>query len=603
MTKIFKFLFVFSLLAFAYRAEAKVCFLPGVFADDGCLGGTISGSDDSCAGYDSNPCPAGYKQETCTTKNGTTKYRCTCDRDIVYTPAQMKEKGYKCTTHYDSTCGCPRDYTICDRDIYPLAQGDGYCKDKLPNTNPHKECTNPSDNNSYKVKGSKVFYDMCVCSNYPYNCKSTGLTPPSNDYLSCTDSKGNKHYSACDCASNWSETPCNQRTDGCTEVSKKIDKLGTSDKCYLCSSYKCPNAGDINLEEYWCDVPQGLQTDCEKLGYTNAPNGACPNGEVTVKCPFNRKYMYCLSICNTAADTNCAEWSGTGKDCTCTTCKSGYELKNGKCEQKTACATGTYKTKSECETANPDAWKCTLNSAGCYEPKTLTKICRIGTYQTKEECVNAAGNGFRQLCTETSNGCWAPKNPTVSCSGYTLSKCPANGVCSTCPSDKSRFKLTGCNTNYYLDTDKCVSCASAKSSLESEAKLAANSWLTCCTAPNSGPTHGPVQAVGYRCGDAILSKKCRSSCTDYTSIGSWSDGCFRLGNQAPLNPTIPEMKNACLNVLTDVANRVKNFNNVCPNYEITASINPSRQCDNINCGGETTLVSGSGTYKGCKYGL
>lgn len=304
--------------------------------------------------------------------------------------------------------------------------------------------------------------------------------------------------------------------------------------------------------------------DCTTLGYATADVSGCSH---YIYCPFDTAYKRC---------TNAVE---------------------------TACALGTYKTKSECETANPDAWKCTLNSAGCYEPKTLTKICRIGTYQTKEECVNAAGNGFRQLCTETSNGCWAPKNPTVSCSGYTLSKCPANGVCSTCPSDKSKFKLTGCNTNYYLDTDKCVSCASAKSSLENEAKLAANSWLTCCTAPNSGPTHGPVQAVGYRCGDAILSKKCRSSCTDYTSIGSWSDGCFRLGNLAPLNPTIPEMKNACLNVLTDVANRVKNFNNVCPNYKITASINPSRQCDYINCGGATTLMSGSGTYKGCKYGL
>ncbi len=304
--------------------------------------------------------------------------------------------------------------------------------------------------------------------------------------------------------------------------------------------------------------------DCTTLGYATADVSGCSH---YIYCPFDTAYKRC---------TNAVE---------------------------TACATGTYKTKSECETANPDAWKCTLNSAGCYEPKTLTKICRFGTYQTQEECEKSGGNGFLQLCKENSNGCWAPLNPTTGCSSYKLSKCPANGVCSTCPSDKSKFKLTGCNTNYYLDTDKCVSCASAKSSLENEAKLAANSWLTCCTAPNSGPTYGPVQAVGYRCGDAILSKKCRSSCTDYTSIGSWSDGCFRLGNLAPLNPTIPEMKNACLNVLTDVANRVKNFNNVCPNYKITASVNPSRQCDYINCGGETTLVSGSGTYKGCKDGL
>ena len=303
--------------------------------------------------------------------------------------------------------------------------------------------------------------------------------------------------------------------------------------------------------------------DCTTLGYATADVSGCSH---YIYCPFDTAYKRC---------TNAVE---------------------------TACATGTYKTKSECETANPDAWKCTLNSAGCYEPKTLAKICRFGTYQTKEEC-EKAGNGFMQFCTEDSNGCWAPLSPTVSCSGYTLSKCPANGVCSACSSDKSKLKLTGCDTNYYLDTDKCVSCASAKSSLENEAKLAANSWLTCCTAPNSGPTYGPVQAVGYKCGSVILSKKCRSSCTDYTSIGSWSDGCWRLDIQTSPNPTIPEMKNACINVLTDVANRVEKFNNVCPNYKITASINPSRQCDYINCGGETTLVSGSGTYKGCKYGL
>ena len=593
MTKMLKLLFVFSFIAITSSAEAKVCFLPGVLSGDGCMN-SAAYENNPCPGFSrTTPCLSGYSQETCV-KGSQTLYKCTCQSGN-FTRDNGLETTYTCTKSYDSACGCSPQDTKCNSNIFKLAQEDGYCTAKFLGSEPSETCTNPSD--------GKIFYKDCQCSSsvYPYTCKENGLKAPSGTN-SCTDRGGNKHYSRCDCADNWQSNPCNERTDGCTAVGKRVLR-GDNEYCYSCTAEKCAKAGEINLDNYWCAMPQGSQTDCAKLGYTYVQSGKCPDGSIGIRCPYNKQYMYCLSICNTAADTNCAEWSGTGKDCTCTTCKSGYELKNGKCEQKTACATGTYKTKSECETANPDAWKCTLNSAGCYEPKTITKICRIGTYQTKEECVNAAGNGFRQLCTETSNGCWAPKNPTVSCSGYTLSKCPANGVCSTCPSDKSKFKLTGCNTNYYLDTDKCVSCASAKSSLESEAKLAANSWLTCCTAPNSGPTHGPVQAVGYRCGDAILSKKCRSSCTDYTSIGSWSDGCFRLGNLAPLNPTIPEMKNACLNVLTDVANRVKNFNNVCPNYKITASINPSRQCDYINCGGETTLVSGSGTYTGCKYGL
>ena len=593
MTKMLKLLFVFSFIAITSSAEAKVCFLPGVLSGDGCM---------NSAAYESNPCPgfsrttpclSGYSQETCV-KGSQTLYKCTCQSGN-FTRDNGLETTYTCTKSYDSACGCSPQDTKCNSHIFKLAQEDGYCTAKFLGSEPSETCTNPSD--------GKIFYKDCQCSSsvYPYTCKENGLKAPSGTN-SCTDRSGNKHYSRCDCADNWQSNPCNERTDGCTAVGKRVLR-GDNEYCYSCTAEKCAKAGEINLDNYWCAMPQGSQTDCAKLGYTYVQSGKCPDGSIGIRCPYNKQYMYCLSICNTAADTNCAEWSGTGKDCTCTTCKSGYELKNGKCEQKTACATGTYKTKSECETANPDAWKCTINSAGCYEPKTLAKFCRIGTYKTRQECEKSGGNGFLQLCKENSNGCWAPLNPTTGCSSYKLSKCPANGVCSTCPSDKSKFKLTGCNTNYYLDTDKCVSCASAKSSLESEAKLAANSWLTCCTAPNSGPTYGPVQAVGYRCGNAILSKKCRSSCTDYTSIGSWSDGCFRLKHQASLNPTIPEMKNACINVLTDVANRVKNFNNVCPNYKITASISPSRQCDYINCGGETTLVSGSGTYKGCKYGL
>ena len=593
MTKMLKLLFVFSFIAITSSAEAKVCFLPGVLSGDGCMN-SAAYENNPCPGFSrTTPCLSGYSQETCV-KGSQTLYKCTCQSGN-FTRDNGLETTYTCTKSYDSACGCSPQDTKCNSNIFKLAQEDGYCTAKFLGSEPSETCTNPSD--------GKIFYKDCQCSSsvYPYTCKENGLKAPSGTN-SCTDRGGNKHYSRCDCADNWQSNPCNERTDGCTAVGKRVLR-GDNEYCYSCTAEKCAKAGEINLDNYWCAMPQGSQTDCAKLGYTYVQSGKCPDGSIGIRCPYNKQYMYCLSICNTAADTNCAEWSGTGKDCTCTTCKSGYELKNGKCEQKTVCATGTYKTKSECETANPDAWKCTLNSAGCYEPQTLTKICPIGTYKTREECVNAPGNGFWQRCVEDSNGCWAPKDFTISCSGYTLSKCPANGVCSACSSDKSKLKLTGCNTNYYLDTDKCVSCASAKSSLESEAKLAANSWLTCCTAPNSGPTYGPVQAVGYRCGDAILSKKCRSSCTDYTSIGSWSDGCFRLGNQAPLNPTIPEMKNACINVLTDVANRVKNFNNVCPNYKITASINPSRQCDYINCGGETTLVSGSGTYKGCKYGL
>lgn len=584
MTKIFKFLFVFSLLAFASQAEAKVCFLPGVFADDGCLDGTIIDSD-SCAGYNrTNECPAGYKQEACTTSNGTTKYRCTCDTDNVFTPAQMKDNGYICKTSYDASCGCPRDYTICDRDIYKLAQGDGYCENKLPNTKPNKVCTNPSDNDLYAVNGKRDFYDMCVCSNYPYNCKSTGLTPPSNTYLSCTDSKGDKHYSACDCASAWSETPCDQRTDGCTQVSNKVDKLGTSDKCYLCTSYKCPNAGDINLESYWCDIPQGIETDCEKLGYTYAPDGSCPDGKVTVKCPFNRKYMYCPTTkCNKGfAHTveECGQTDGYNfgsldsdgcGQCSAKTCpvynvkvnettsvnvqttidsnvencgqtgsKGYYIALSGSFSGEKPCyACAPYSCPSGYTAGVASVNDCDDPEAMIYTPSTIyqgdkvcgkcsAKVCLSGEYAKKSDCEkHDTDPNLHNFCQKNNDTeCYYRQTISLGCT-YTLDTCPANSVCDSCTKNGAlKYKVTSCNPNYYLNGSKCESCVTAATSLKNEHDYAANSYFACVSNSNTlDKTYMPDAIRKYLTMNTCICDTESSCRTNQTNIpGAWDDG-------------------------------------------------------------------------------
>lgn len=654
MTKIFKFLFVFSFLALASQAEAKVCFLPGVFANDGCLDGTFSGSDDSCADYkESCPCPAGYKQEKCTTQNGTEKCRCTCDQDNVFTPAQMKEHGYKCTISYNSRCGCPRDYTICDQDIYPLAQGDGYCESKLPNTKPNKECTNPSDNNLYKVKGSKVFYDMCVCSNYPYDCKSTGLTPPSNTYLSCTDSNGKKHYSACDCASNWSETPCNQRTDGCTEVSNKVDKLGTSDKCYLCSSYKCPNAGDINLEEYWCDVPQGLETDCEKLGYINTNGGACPDGKVTVRCPFNRKYMYCPSGSCNHGFAHTVEECSTNKDAT-----GGYTLGAadsdgcGQCIAKTCpiynvkidsttstnvqtttdadsenCGktgsqgyytafSGSYSGENACYACVPYSCPsgftaglasindCSDPEAMIYTPSTIysgdkvcgkcaAKACLSGEYAKKSDCEkNETDPNLRNFCKiNDDTKCYYRYTPSL-CS-YTLNECPKNSSCDSCTKNGAlKYKVTGCDDNYYLDGDTCKSCTTAATSLKNEHDFAANSYFACVeTSYTPDKTSYMPDAINKNLTPTTCLCDIESECrTNQSNVpGSWDDGHVYYNKPNISQEELNKQNNSyfvglCKIALNGVVDKVNAFNQKCPNQAITMKIDPDKQCNLIYCG-------------------
>ena len=593
MTKMLKLLFVFSFIAITSSAEAKVCFLPGVLSGDGCMN-SAAYENNPCPGFSrTTPCLSGYSQETCV-KGSQTLYKCTCQSGN-FTRDNGLETTYTCTKSYDSACGCSPQDTKCNSHIFKLAQEDGYCTAKFLGSEPSETCTNPSD--------GKIFYKDCQCSSsvYPYTCKENGLKAPSGTN-SCTDRGGNKHYSRCDCADNWQSNPCNERTDGCTAVGKRVLR-GDNEYCYSCTAEKCAKAGEINLDNYWCAMPQGSQTDCAKLGYTYVQSGKCPDGSIGIRCPYNKQYMYCLSICNTAADSNCAEWSGTGKDCTCTTCKSGYELKNGKCEQKTACATGTYKTKSECETANPDAWKCTLNSAGCYEPKTLTKICPIGTYQTKEECEKVSDNSnkvngninFRLPCEKNINGCWVRKNLIEKCLGYKLSKCPDNGVCSDCTENGTKkYKLTSCNTNYYMNNNKCVSCADAYVIAKQNHDYAANSYFACCTGSGSHALGGEL--LGYACMGAGLGR-CRSG-SDTSYPGSWNDGFIKYYmKQVPSSVTNSYYVDWCKEALNGVIDETNDFNKKCPNQAINIKIN-TNQCNYIYCGGTASSVILNNTYKG-----
>jgi hypothetical protein len=95
--------------------------------------------------------------------------------------------------------------------------------------------------------------------------------------------------------------------------------------------------------------------------------------------------------------------------------------------------------------------------------------------------------GSQQYCDEKGQNCFSAEQivalinnsttsiqtpaststPTVNCSAYTLSVCPANGVCSQCTGNgaNNQFKLDSCNSGYSVSGNQCVSAAVAVSNI------------------------------------------------------------------------------------------------------------------------------------------
>lgn len=300
--------------------------------------------------------------------------------------------------------------------------------------------------------------------------------------------------------------------------------------------------------------------DCTTLGYETADVSGCSH---YIYCPFDTSYKRCTSI------------------------------------TETTCATGTYKTKAECITANPGLVKCILNSDGCYKPIFGLKICADGTYDTQEECEKGSdGLGLsRRICTKDSFGCWAPITNPANCSSlYTLTECPENGVCDDCTTSNGtkKYFLTGCNTNYYLGTDKCVSCADAYVIAKQNHDYAANSYFACCTGDGQDALGGAI--LGYACQCAGCGR-CRSG-SDTSAPGSWNDGYLKYYMKQPTaSATNSYYVDWCKEALNGVIDETKDFNIKCPNQAINITIDTS-QCNYRYCGGATSGVSLTSTYKG-----
>lgn len=280
-------LFVLTFLLAASGVNAKVCFLPDI------LGGNPDCNDVAGVGCSYSrvaKCIAGYNEASCI-RNGKTYYNCTCNTgaNIVNNISRSGSTKYLCDVDFDSSCGCPNTQARCNS-VYKYTKQE--CETDYPGTETNignlKEdeyCADPK----YK---DVVRFKSCECSEkvYPYDCKDLGLKP--NPNAKCTDSSGVDHYSSCWCDDNWSQDPCAENANGCTQTIDHVSNGGIT--CYRCGVETCDDKiKTLNLDNYWCSA-MAININCTSLGYQKPfYTEKCADGSVPLSCPFDSSYKFC----------------------------------------------------------------------------------------------------------------------------------------------------------------------------------------------------------------------------------------------------------------------------------------------------------------------
>lgn len=193
----------------------------------------------------------------------------------------------------------------------------------------------------------------------------------------------------------------------------------------------------------------------------------CPDGGYCISCPFNRR-LYTLKSCG-------APYIMSGNSCTCPAAKP-LTCTNDKCSKycgSTCIEKSCTPTKDETGCTNGTQTcdnGCCANTRKCCVPcvDTVTTKPENSSYTTSS-CTDS--NGSHQIQTGwTCNSGYHQTGSTCtkdciiqSCSGYSLTNCPAHGVCSSCTktaascaTDGTYKKLDSCESGYTKSGNTCV---------------------------------------------------------------------------------------------------------------------------------------------------
>ena len=374
------------------------------------------------------------------------------------------------------------------------------------------------------------------------------------------------------------------------------------------------------------------QPTCAELGYSKADVDNCDS---YVYCPFDTSYKTCISIdCSDYTVSSCP----TGGNCsTCsagghsfykiTSCKDGYTPTYG-FPSITVSGVGTASGVSNSNTnglstlavsssavavndtsvsavgdtvivspgldlgdviyhpisrviidcvETPDCSDYTLTS--CPE-HGICSSCKDGittTYKLNscEDGYTASPEGIVQVGTDAPN----TKCVATTCLGYTLSSCPTGGNCSSCQSGTTtKYKLNSCSSPYIKNGNTCYNCSTNQTNLNNKVKLASKSYLYCCNGSSIG---------------GISIQSCRSNCTDYTKVGSYSDGCLPYTMQSTITTTLTARRQHCIDTLQAVKDDIAEHNALCPSYTVTDSVNTSN-CNTAYVNGMASLPTEGG---------
>ena len=314
------------------------------------------------------------------------------------------------------------------------------------------------------------------------------------------------------------------------------------DKSRLYTTRNCSYPRAV-LASSACPFLPGYYTQCKclpqfKFTSCNSPyilgGGSCDGKYAACVCPSPVAMYYPNDYCTQYCEGKCI-----AKSCSPDRDETGCQYGTGYTSD------GCGGTRAYCKACSPssDETGCQYGTYSCSDGCGGTRTCCSAKPADPCEGVSCGSNAYCSggscYCNSgyegnPNSGCTKTKTCTAdSCSGYSLSSCPSNGICSSCTVTNSdcttgskKYKLTGCNSGYELSGGSCVkkaTCTAKSCSGYTLSSCPTGASCSSCTVKNSNCTNGATKYKKTGCKSGY--KDCNGSCIAKTECcGGCSSG-------------------------------------------------------------------------------
>ena len=450
------------------------------------VGGVCQKYYSSCSAYNSSYSASALANASCSTasiylstgKTQTCYYNCNCNSGYV-------KVGGVCQKYYSSCSAYNSSYSAS-----ALANASCSTASIYLSTGKTQTCYYNCNCNSGYVKVGGVcqrYYASCEAAGYLTSAKANANCSTTSIYLSSGSTK--TCYTGCSCKSGYTTnsagncvcaTTCADKYTGTLPAHAHYD-TETCTACGVSSTIKTGwscHSGYVKVG----NTCQKYYSSCEAAGYLTNPksNATCSTASIylssgstktcysgcTCKSGYTGDPCVCATTCAdkvTSKPTN-ASWSYES----CTACGSSYSIKSGwtcntgyvKSGNDCVCPSGTYRTQSACESANPYS-NCTLD-VKCYKPTS----CKSGYGKSTSDCGTKVAGWSLGLtdnygCSQCNKNSCPSISKTVSSSSTTTATV---SIQTSTDSDVANCGTTGSSgytldtTSYYSGDSLCYAC-------------------------------------------------------------------------------------------------------------------------------------------------